>query len=116
MLTFVARQAVKLVEESCEFFLVFEWRHPALMHLSSLIVVVKNECKVIFDDDTLWKPEPPFHIDTDLDALLSEAADIMVVLACATEGLGVLDQKTYNVVQMAVIKATADIERGKRAG
>jgi hypothetical protein len=117
---FILRQLVKLVEEICGAMEVERQAFPP--SLMEMIKVVKGQAKQTFDNDFIY----PFRaasgkavfsdwIEKDkLEAILSELADIQVVLACAAMALGEERGQPVDIMAEAMKKATADVKRGVR--
>lgn len=110
---FVARQAVKLVEEVAEIAeaLILP---PAIL---GQILRVGEDAGNVFDrgkDTRVWEGATI----VDMQALQKELADAQVVLFCAAEALNeVLNkhgEERFDVVAAAQAKATADVMRGVR--
>jgi len=109
---FLARQAVKLLEKSCELFLVYPWRAAQLRHLRDLATAVRETCRAVFDDKTLWQSDPFYPISgAEIDNLLYELADVGIVAAFIAETAGTIRGEKYNLIRLAWDKAMDDIKR-----
>ena len=110
---FAVRQIPKLLEEVAEL----------AAHTNSLTVNLNHSVKSVakyarddFDDEDSWRHFWSIDFDrTDLDSVLDEAADVMVVLCNMVEAIGQHYGRDYDLLEMALSKATKDVERGKRA-
>lgn len=105
---FLARQVVKLVEEVAEAGALVAWLPN---YFRAEIRNAGASARWLFDSEEKWVdqdvPEP--------EALAKELADLQIVLFCAASALSELMNQEINLVELAVEKATKDIERGVRA-
>lgn len=111
---FLCRQAVKLLEESCELFLAIPWRDkPEFTRLRELVLNLQRKAKLIFDDKEAWEPLP---VDpTTFDEAIGEGVDVQVVLSCLATAWEMLNAPlTANLMVKAEQKSKGDIERGVR--
>ena len=109
--TFIARQLVKILEESAELFLSVTWTHPKLISLAQCVMIVQHQAKDIFDDTRLWDRTPPYSdLSPHFDAISGEVADVGVVASAIAEAL----PGSPDLITMALRKAKADEGRGVR--
>lgn len=114
---FIARQAVKLLEEACELFLAFSWPTSAKFNqLRESVVTLKAYASWTFDEESLWRGGDVADQIINMPAVLSECADCMVVLANIAEMQREMTGEAFALLPKAAAKATGDIERGVRSG
>ena len=99
---YAARQLCKAIEEALE--ALGAVALPAQPDFMRTREVLERQFKYLFDDPVIWRTAV-----VDRDELIAELADVLVPLNCAAEALGVDGQ------QLALDKATADVQRGVRA-
>jgi NTP pyrophosphatase (non-canonical NTP hydrolase) len=109
---FIARQAVKLLEESCELFLAFPFPTCAkFARLRELALVVREEAGRLFDDRQAWQAVTDAG---SLNQFRGELADCGVVAACAAEMLRSETGRRMDLLEEALKKAQGDVNRGVR--
>jgi len=109
---FAARQVCKLVEELQELNLHI-WSSHSLAdapYWESLLDRAGDNAKSHFDNEHAWHS---ICIDG-VDEAKSELSDIQVVVFNLAAALAEITGEPFDVVQAAVDKSAADIERGKR--
>lgn len=108
---FAARQVAKLQEELGELARyvrvgvgqVTPWWNMDITHAARM-------CREVFDEFDVWK-----HADiVSIDKAKAELADLQVVIFNLANALAEISGEAFDVVQSAVDKSTADIERGVR--
>lgn len=105
----VVKAYLKMVEEVCELGKTM----PLADMFTNDLAVVGNQARSLFD--TLVRAGPAYCPPVkDVEDLASELADVQVTVFDMANGLSRLMTDDFDVVQAAVDKATADIERGVR--
>lgn len=108
----LARQAVKLLEEVCELFLLFNWASPSdpFFDLTHLVISTRNEARRLFDDRTAWRDTGA----VDITQAVSEAGDCRVVLAVIEVAAGQVGGGRVSLEAEALVKSGVDVGRGVR--
>jgi len=112
---FAARQVAKLAEElgelQCVFFLSGKrnWGGDSLEHAIDDVGAFASER---FNDRHDWNDARP--VPGALATARAELADIQVVVFALASALSEIDGEPFDVMQAALDKATADVERGRR--
>lgn len=110
----LARQVVKLLEESCELYLSLVWPHSARFDLlHDLVTALQMEAKVIFDDPAGWQF---VNGAQNREEILSETSDVAVTLVTLIEAFNIAFGCDVSLLAAALEKASADKERGVRYG
>jgi|GEM_PF-4779462 len=102
---FFVRQICKALEELCE--LAAMATLPP--HLQAHLAALENVARSTFNDHDLWQYEPQVS-----PYAWKELADLLVTVFCAAQALGEVTGQPFDIVQVAVEKAAADVSRGVR--
>ena len=105
---FILRNAWKMCEELFEFSLGLPGVHGGFNWLRSLEYTAGG-CKDLFDNAQLNTV-----VIADTQHMKEELADMQVVLFCIASAIAEIDGENFDVVDAAVRKSQADIDRGVR--
>lgn len=115
---FCQRQAVKLLEEACEFFMCFPWpKTRKFREVYILVVNLQIAAKSLFKDNQAWIAARPLSGEVSVTGAMGELADVVVTASCAAQSLRTLRKPCTSICLMGIAleKSAADISRGTGA-